>query len=415
MLQSISIIFGISALFSFINYKWLKMPNTIGLMVLSLITIGILYLFKPIYPNAFNFFCQLIYDVDFERLLFDGLLSFLLFAGALQVKIADLKKERWSVLLFATIGTFVSTALVGTLIFGAAKLFNIQLPFIYALLFGSLISPTDPIAVLAILNKAGISKKLKLKIEGESLFNDGIGVVVFSGILLIAESSMLAGGDIVSEISLLFFKEAIGGLFYGLILGLIGHLFIRSIIENGHLAIILTIAIVMTGYSVAQIMHVSGPLAMVVAGLFIGNRLDTRRDIAPGTVMLLNEVWEVLEDVLNGILFVLIGLALHLLVFDIAIILLGLVGIVIVLFSRFIAIKATYSLLKHEDDNMPNSTVKVLAWGGLRGGISIALALSLSESEYGTIIIIITYIVVLFSILVQGLTIEKLVKKLYKM
>ncbi|MCB0447963.1 MAG: cation:proton antiporter, partial [Gelidibacter sp.] len=135
MLQSISIIFGISALFSFINYKWLKMPNTIGLMVLSLITIGILYLFKPIYPNAFNFFCQLIYDVDFERLLFDGLLSFLLFAGALQVKIADLKKERWSVLLFATIGTFVSTALVGTLIFGAAKLFNIQLPFIYALLF----------------------------------------------------------------------------------------------------------------------------------------------------------------------------------------------------------------------------------------------------------------------------------------
>lgn len=415
MLQSFSIIFGISALFSFINYKWLKLPNTIGLMVLSLITVGSLYLFRPLFPNLFDFFCQLIYDVDFERLLFDVLLSFLLFAGALHVKIADLKKERWSVLLFATLGTLISTVLVGTLIFGTTKLLGIHLSFIYALLFGALISPTDPIAVLSILNKAGVSKSLKLKIEGESLFNDGIGVVVFSGILLIVESSMLTGGDIASKISLLFLEEAIGGLVYGLALGLIGHLFIRSVIENAQLSIILTLAVVMTGYAIAQIIHVSGPLAMVVAGLFIGNRLDTRREIAPETVKLVNEVWEVLDDVLNGILFVLIGLALHLLVFDIKTILLGVIGIVIVLFARFVTISSTYALLKHEDDNMPSSTVKVLTWGGLKGGISIALALSLGESEYGTIIIIMTYIVVLFSILVQGLTIEKLVKKLYKM
>lgn len=415
MLQSFSIIFGVAALFSFINHKWLKLPNTIGLMILSLVTVGFLYLLKPLFPEAFNFFCQLIYDVDFENLLFDGLLSFLLFAGALHVKIADLKKERWSVFLFATLGTLISTALVGGLTFFAAKCLGIDLPFIYALLFGALISPTDPIAVLAILNKAGVSKSLKLKIEGESLFNDGIGVVVFAGILIIAESTMVSSGAVASEIGLLFLEEAIGGLVFGLLIGFIGHLFIRSSLDNAHLSIILSLAVVMTGYAVAQIIHVSGPLAMVVAGLFIGNRLDTRREIAPKTVEAVNEIWEVLDDVLNAVLFVLIGLALHLLTFDDKTILLGVIGIVIVLLSRFVTISATYSLLKNKDDMSPLSTIKVLTWGGLRGGISIALALSLGESEYGTKIIIVTYIIVLFSILVQGLTIGKLVKKLYKM
>lgn len=413
MLESFSIVFGLSAILSFINYKWLKLPNTIGLMVLSISIVAVLYVIRPIFPGVFDFFCELIYDVNFEELLFDGLLSFLLFAGALNVKIADLKKERWSVFIFATLGTLISTAIVGTITYFAANAFGIELPFIYALLFGALISPTDPIAVLSILNKTNVSKSLKLKIEGESLFNDGIGVVVFSGILLVVNSSSQIGGTIASEIGLLFLKEAVGGLIYGIVLGLIGHLFIKNSLKNAHLSIVLSLAIVMTGYSLAHIIHVSGPLAMVVAGLFIGNRLDTRREIAPETVKAVNEIWEVLDDVLNGVLFVLMGLALHLLELDIKIIVFGLLAIIIVLLSRFIAVWSTYSLLKHKGDMSPLNTVSVLTWGGLRGGISIALALSLGSHTYGNKIILITYVVVLFSIIVQGLSISKLVKKLY--
>jgi CPA1 family monovalent cation:H+ antiporter len=207
MLQSFAIIFGISAIFSFINFKWLKLPNTIGLMILSLVTAAVLYILEPISPTMFNFFCTLVYEADFEHLLFDVLLSFLLFAGAIHVNLSELKKERWSVLLFATLGTLISTAVVGALIFGAAKLVNLDFPFIYALLFGALISPTDPIAVLAILKGTSISKSLQLKIEGESLFNDGIGVVVFSGLLLLLPmTAATEGTSVVSEIGLLFLE-----------------------------------------------------------------------------------------------------------------------------------------------------------------------------------------------------------------
>jgi CPA1 family monovalent cation:H+ antiporter len=415
MLQSFAIIFGISAIFSFINFKWLKLPNTIGLMILSLVTAAVLYILEPISPTMFNFFCTLVYEADFEHLLFDVLLSFLLFAGAIHVNLSELKKERWSVLLFATLGTLISTAVVGALIFGAAKLVNLDFPFIYALLFGALISPTDPIAVLAILKGTSISKSLQLKIEGESLFNDGIGVVVFSGLLLLLPmTAATEGTSVVSEIGLLFLEEAIGGLLYGLALGYIGYLLIKNSCSNPQLTVIISLAVCMTGYSLASIIHVSGPLAMVVAGLVIGNKLDINRAHAPESIHLLNEIWEVLDEVLNGVLFVLIGLAVHLLEFDKPTIILGVIAIVIVLASRFISVFSTYSLLKHKDDMSPFNTVKVLTWGGLRGGISIALALSLGNYPFGNQIIVITYIVVLFSILAQGLSIGKLVKSIYK-
>lgn len=414
MLQSLSIIFGLAALFSFINFKWLRLPNTIGLMIMSIILVIILHLLNPIFPEVFNYFCQIIYNADFKNLLFNGLLSFLLFAGAIHIDLSDLKKEKWSVFIFATLGTLISTVLIGGLIFGLSKLLNIDLPFIYALLFGALISPTDPIAVLSILKKTSISKSLQLKIEGESLFNDGIGVVVFSGLLLLLPmEEMQTNTEIASEIGLLFLEEVIGGLVYGAILGFIGYKLIKSSCQNGQLAVVLSLAIVMTGYSFAQVLHISGPLAMVVAGLIIGNKLNLNAMNAPKAINLLNEIWEVLDEVLNGILFVLIGLSLHLLKFDKLTIILGLSAIVIVLLSRFIAVFSTYSLLKHKDDMLPISTVKMLTWGGLRGGISIALALSLGNYPYGTTIIAVTYIVVLFSILVQGLSIGKLVKKLY--
>lgn len=414
MLQSFAIIFGISAVFSFVNYNWLKLPNTIGLMMLSLVTVGVLYILKPIFPEMFNLLCTLVYDADFEHLLFDVLLSFLLFAGAIHVNLSELKKERWSVLLFATLGTLVSTVVVGGLFYGTSKLLALDFPFIYALLFGALISPTDPIAVLAILKGTSISKSLQLKIEGESLFNDGIGVVVFSGLLLLLPMAETEGSSVVSEIGLLFLEEALGGLAYGLALGYVGYFLIKKSCSNPQLMVIISLAICMTGYVLASTIHVSGPLAMVVAGLIIGNKLDINRADAPKSIHLLNDIWEVLDEVLNGVLFVLIGLAIHLLEFDVATIILGLIAIVIVLASRFISVFSSYSLLKHKADMSPFNTVKVLTWGGLRGGISIALALSLGNYPFGNQIIVITYIVVLFSIIVQGLSIGKLVKSLYK-
>ena len=414
MLQSFAIIFGVSAFFSFINSKWIKLPTTIGLMILSLITVGIIYLLKPLFPNLFLFFCTLVLDVDFEHLLFDVLLSFLLFAGAIHINISDLKMERWSVFLFATLGTLISTALVGILTYGSSKLFGLDFPFIYALLFGALISPTDPIAVLAILKNTKVSKSLQLKIEGESLFNDGIGVIVFSGLLLLLPMSGVDDAQVASEISLLFVEEAIGGLIYGLVLGFVGYLLIKNSCSNSQLTVIISLAVCMTGYSLASLIHVSGPLAMVVAGLVIGNKLNINRKDGPESIQLLNEIWEVLDEVLNGVLFVLMGLALHLLDFNSITIIFGLLSILIVLGSRFFSVFSMYSLLKHKEDISPMSTIKVLTWGGLRGGISIALALSLGDYEYGNQIIIITYIVVLFSILVQGLSIGKLLKFIHK-
>lgn len=383
-------------------------------MLMSLVTVTALFMLKPLFPEVFNFFCNMVYDADFEHLLFDVLLSFLLFAGAIHVNLSELKKERWSVLLFATLGTLVSTVVVGGFIFGASILVGLNFPFIYALLFGALISPTDPIAVLAILKGTSISKSLQLKIEGESLFNDGIGVVVFSGLLLLLPMAETEGVSVASEIGLLFLEEALGGLLYGLVLGLVGYLLIKKSCSNPHLTVIISLAICMTGYAIANTIHVSGPLAMVVAGLLIGNKLDINRANAPESIHLLNEIWEVLDEVLNGVLFVLIGLAIHLLEFDTPTIILGLIAIIIVLASRFISVFSTYSLLKHKDDMSPFNTVKVLTWGGLRGGISIALALSLGNYPYGNQIIVITYVDVLFSIIVQGLSIGKLVKTLYK-
>ncbi|MBG6130072.1 CPA1 family monovalent cation:H+ antiporter [Aquimarina sp. EL_43] len=412
MLQSFSIIFAIAAFFNFVNYKWLKLPTTIGLMLMSLATILIITISKSIIPEFYQFFCDIVTNSDFRSLLLDGILSFLLFAGALHVNIDELAKEKWPILLFATLGVVISTIIVGGLTFGAAQLIGLELPFLHALLFGALISPTDPIAVMAILKKANIAKNLGIKIEGESLFNDGIGVVVFSAILILAGmGEHPIEGSITSEIGKLFLEEAIGGIVYGGLLGLIGYQSIKSVKDNPQLAVMISLAIVMGGYAFASLIHVSGPLAMVVAGMIIGNKLNIATNKG-ATRKMLNDIWEVLDDVFNGILFVLIGLAIHLLKFDLSHLILGSIAILIVLISRFISVFIPYSLLKHSE-NSPIKTVTILTWGGLRGGISIALALSLTDNPSSEIILYITYVVVLFSIIVQGLSIGKLVRQLY--
>ncbi|WP_432410883.1 cation:proton antiporter [Rasiella sp. SM2506] len=412
MFESFSIIFTLSVFFNYINYKWLKLPNTIGLMILSLVLVIPIWLSKNIVPEFYLFFCDIIINADFKTLLLDGILSFLLFAGALHVNLGALAKQKKSILLFATLGVLISTFIVGGLIFFVAQFLGLQLPFIHALLFGALISPTDPIAVLSILKKANIAKSLGIKIEGESLFNDGIGVVVFSGILLIATAgSQFTQKEIGIEIGTLFLEEAVGGIVFGLLLGYLGLKLIRSVKDNPHLAVMISLAVVMGGYAGASLLHVSGPLAMVVAGIFIGNKINIAAEKSKVQIAL-NEFWEILDDVFNGILFVLIGLAIHLLEFDLTHLLLGIIAIVIVLAARFISVILPYSLLKHKAEK-PIKTVAVLTWGGLRGGISIALALSLTDTMSGVLILYITYVVVLFSIIVQGLSIGRFVKKLY--
>jgi CPA1 family monovalent cation:H+ antiporter len=412
MFESFSIIFTIAALFNYINYKWLKLPTTIGLMILSLILIIPITLSETVFPEFYRFFCDIIVNADFKTLLLDGILSFLLFAGALHVNLGALAKEKKSIFLFATLGVLISTFLVGGLVFFGAQLIGLELPFLHALLFGALISPTDPIAVMAILKEANISKSLGIKIEGESLFNDGIGVVVFSGILLIATAMGEQNvTEISTEIGTLFLEEAVGGLVYGLVIGFLGLKFIKSLKDNPQLAVMITLAVVMGGTAGAFMLHVSGPLAMVVAGLYIGNKVNVNEDKSP-IQKAINSFWEILDDVFNGILFVLIGLAIHLLDFNTSYILLGILAILIVLLARFVSVILPYSLLKHEEKK-PIKTVAILTWGGLRGGISIALALSLNNELSGDLILHITYIIVLFSIIVQGLSIGKVVKKLY--
>lgn len=414
MFESFSIVFTIAVLFNYINSKWIKLPSTIGLLILSLVLVTIVYLSKSIVPSFYQFFCDIILNADFKSLLLDGILSFMLFAGALHVNLEALAEQKKSILLFATIGVLMSTFIVGGLVFGAAMLIGVELPLIHALLFGALISPTDPIAVMAILKKANIAESLGIKIEGESLFNDGIGVVVFSGVLLVATATGVhSQSEIGAEIGTLFLEEAVGGLIFGLVIGFLGLKLIKSSKDNSNLAVMISLAVVLGGYTIASMIHVSGPLAMVVAGLLIGNKVHIN-DNKSKLQMSLNEFWEILDDVFNGILFVLIGLAIHLLAFNIDYLILGIITIIIVLLSRFISVFVPYSLLKHEEKEKPIKTIAILTWGGLRGGISIALALSLNESLSSELIVYITYVVVLFSIIGQGLSIGTLAKKLYK-
>ncbi len=413
MFASFSIVLSLSALFSYVNHKFLKLPNTIGLMVLALLTALLVILSDQFFPDTYMFFCELVLDIDFKTILLDFMLSFLLFAGAMHVDIKDLRKETRAVLLFATIGVLISTFIVGFLLFWLSGAMGVSIPFYHCLLFGALISPTDPIAVLAILKEANVSKSLELKIEGESLFNDGVGVVVFVTIMTIANT--MEGESVgVLEILHIFTLEAIGGVLYGLVLGYLGWLLVHSIEDDPKIGVLITLAIATGGYSLAHhLLHVSGPLAMVVAGLFIGNKIK-RVDFEASARRFLVTIWDMLDDVLNGVLFVLIGLVIFAIDFQWRYLWLGLLAILIVLLARVISVALPFSLLKHQEGT-PWKTVAILTWGGLRGGISVALALSLSEDvmEAG-VLVFINYTVVLFSILVQGLSIKKLVRRSIK-
>jgi len=413
MFESFSFIFLIAALLTYVNYRWLKLPSTIGVMALALVVSLLVILSNSFFPELYVFVCGVIIEADFKTLLLDSMLSLLLFAGSIHIDISKLKKERWSILLFASFGVLISTFIVGGLFYLATGMVGVDIPFVHCLLFGALISPTDPVAVIAILKKANVGESLEMKVEGESLFNDGVGVVVFTGIMLLAEgSSEESSGSIVSEIGEVFLVEAVGGLLFGLLLGWFVLKLMKSVQENDHLVVLLSIAAVLGGHAIALKIGTSGPLAMVVAGLYIGNGFYTDA-FKKESKDLMSGIWSVLDESLNGVLFVLIGLSLHLLEIDAQLISLGLFSILIVLFARSVSVVIPASFLKHSKKEFwPNSGI--LIWGGLRGGISLALAMSLSDELNGQEIFVATFVVVIFSILVQGLSLGAVVKRLLK-
>ena len=404
----LAILITLTALFSYINHRYIGLPITIGVMFIALLMSLLLNLLDAVGFGLKHYAQMVLGSIQFDKTLLHGMLSFLLFAGALHINLGDLIERRWSIGILATLGTLMSTFLVGTFTWFGLRWFGFELSYIYCLLFGSLISPTDPIAVLSILKTTSAPKSLETKIAGESLFNDGVGVVVFIVILeIVTGTHELNAG----HIGLLLVQEIVGGACLGLGLGYLAYRMLKSV-DNYQVEILISLALVVGGYALAGVLHFSGPIAIVVAGLLIGNhgRLFAMSD---ETRLQLDTFWELVDGVLNAVLFVLIGLEILILTFTKQYLLLSLLIIPFVLTARFISIGIPLTLLRRFRTFSPGA-VRILTWGGLRGGISVALALSIPPAPEKTLILIFTYTVVLFSILVQGSTIEKLVKHLMR-
>ncbi|MBL1277603.1 MAG: sodium:proton antiporter [Ectothiorhodospiraceae bacterium] len=400
-----AILITVSALFSFINYRFIKLPTAIGLMLISLVVSLLLLGAGKLGWGQLETQARVLLDsIDFNETLMQGMLSFLLFAGALHINLDDLAKQKWVISSLATVGILTSTFLVGGITYYLLDFLGLHLDFIYCLLFGSLISPTDPIAVLGILKSANAPKTLETKIAGESLFNDGVAVVVFIVLLGIATGSTEAT---VGHVALLFVEEAVGGVAFGFAIGWVTYQMLKQV-DNYQVEILLTLALVMGGYALASAIHTSGPIAVVVAGLLIGNQ-GRMLAMSENSRKHLDTFWELIDEILNAVLFVLIGLEVLVLPFTQDVLLASLALIPLVLAARFISVGIPISLLRLRREFTPGA-IKILTWGGLRGGVSVALALSLPASAERDIIVAITYTIVIFSIVVQGLTIGRLVK-----
>ena len=416
VLDFITLLIIMAAFFTLINVKYLKLPSTIGLMLLALgLSLFIItgeYVFKTLNALA----TDLMTEYDFSKVLFQVMLSFLLFAGALDMNLHKLGEEKWPILILATVGVLISTFVVGFAMYYTIPLFGLQLDFIYCLLFGALISPTDPIAVLAMIKKTTVSENLESQIAGESLFNDGVGVVVFLSILGVAANGV--ENFEVGNVLYLFGKEAIGGMLLGALLGYVG-LYLLKIIDNAHteIEVLVTLSMVLGGASIAETLGVSGPLAMVVMGLWVGRKgRNPEEEDAAGEYVY--KFWHLMDEAMNAILFILIGLQIIVIHYEVDYFYVAAIAIVAVLMSRFISVSIPISIMRIKR-HFPKYTIRILTWSGLRGGISVALALSLYEENHGflmdskvvDLIITMTYCVVLFSIVVQGLTVDKLFKK----
>ncbi len=407
MLEIAATCLVLTALLAYLNLRFLGLPTTIGVMAAALLfSLSLVGLDKlGIAQGLRNYEESLLRSIDFSDVLMQGMLSLLLFAGALHVDLSELRSYRWQVGVLAVVGTLLSTVAVGLGVWVVLPLVGLELPLMYCLLFGALISPTDPIAVMGILKTAGAPKNLELVIAGESLFNDGVGVVIFSLLLgALASGTTPTAGEGFS----LLLHEAGGGLLFGLALGYVTFWLLRSV-DNYQVEVLLTLAAVTGGYALALRLHVSGPLAMVVVGLMIGNG-GRALAMSDTTRRYVDLFWELVDEILNAVLFVLIGMEVLLVSFSPATLVAAAVAATVTLLARALTVGLPVNLL-HTAFKLPRGAGWVLTWGGLRGGISVALALSLPAGPQRDIVLALTYCIVVFSILGQGLTIGPLVKR----
>ena len=406
-LDAAAILIVLAAVLGYLNHRFLHLPQSVGLTVMgavaSLIVVGIDKLLPA--STAGEQVLGFITGIDFQTTLMDGMLSFLLFAGALHVDWSYMRRGRWPILVLSTIGVVISTMIVGGGFYLLTNAFGIDLPLVWCLVFGALISPTDPVAVMSVLKRATVDPTLQATGAGESLFNDGVGVVVFSIILATATSGTAFSVGHGVE---LFLVEAGGGIALGLITGWIAYRAMRSI-DDYNVEVMISLAVVMGGYSLARVLHISGPVAMAVAGLLIGNKgvadamSDTTRDY-------LIKFWSLIDEILNAVLFLLIGLVVVTIPFDPRLIFIGLVAIPLVLAARAVSVLLPLRLMRPVLDLGPLAP-PILIWGGLRGGISVALALSLPDGLSRSVELTATYIVVLFAVIAQGGTIAWLIDR----
>ena len=408
-----AILLVLAAVFGYLNLKFLKLPTTMGIMLIGLLSSMVLLMLRdalPLIPEAADRFVE---SIDFNKTLMEGMLSFLLFAGALHVNLGNLLDQKRLIAIMASFGVVFSTFVIGGATWLLFPLFGFEVPFLWCLVFGALISPTDPVAVLSILKTAGAPKSLETKITGESLFNDGVGVVVYLAVLGMAlgghgDHGMTGAGDVAK----LFLVEAGGGMLWGFMIGFAAYFMLRSI-DNYQIEVLITLALVTAGYRLASHWHLSGPLAMVVAGLMIGNQ-GRSFAMSEKTREHLDTFWELVDEILNAVLFLLIGLELLVLNLSGRAIAVGAILIVVVLAARFAATSIPVMLLKSRREFSPG-VIRILTWGGLRGGISVALALGIPKDfAYRQEFLVATYVVVVFSIVVQGLTLKPLVARVVR-
>lgn len=400
----------LSATFAYLNKRFIKLPISIGLMFLGTVLSILLIIYSNIFPNSVSHIKEFIDGLDFSKIVLDILLSFLLFAGAMHTDYNQLKENKRSIILFAFVSVIISTFLVAGILYSISYLVGYQLNFLYCLLFGALISPTDPIAVLGILKKANVPKSAEINIVGESLFNDGIGVVVFVTLLSIINLGVDNVG--VADVVLIFVEEAGGGVLLGLLLGYLIFLVLRSI-DDYETEVIVTLAAVMGGTWLAQSLHFSGPLAMVVAGLMTGHK-SKKEAMSDNTQLFVDKFWHLIDVLMNALLFALMGLKFVSIDFNYSYLLIAVIAMPFFILARYLSLLLPY-LISRKWLDVSKQTILLMTWGGLRGGLSIAMVLSLSESiESKNMFVLITYVVVMFSIFIQGMTVEKFAKRVYK-
>jgi CPA1 family monovalent cation:H+ antiporter len=406
-----AVLIGLSALFGYINHRFLRLPHTIGLVMIALAASLSIIAIEALSPTTqiASLVTAMLNQIDFHEAVMNGMLSFLLFAGALHVDFSVFKSNSSAIALMATLGILLSTFLIGGATWWLLNQFGIDMPFMWALVFGALISPTDPVAVLGLFKTVNVPDTLEAKMAGESLFNDGVGVVVFAVVVAIAVGDGSHGDMNALTIVQLFLTEAVGGALLGLLAGYIGYRAMHGIDEH-NLEVLITLAMVMVTYVVALQLHMSGPISMVVAGLFIGNQ-GMKFAVSDNTKDYIQKFWSLLDEILNSVLFLLIGLEVLIIAQRADHVGVALLIIPITIIARWFAVFVPIMILSRWR-TFTKGAIPILTWGGLRGGIAVALALSLPVNEYKPTILTITYAVVLFSIIVQGLTIKPLVERI---